>query len=81
MRKMANDDRIFQEVNVLSVIRQIGTLNKRTQARILQRVELSLDKDSKDYQELRKFILDEINGYTRSVVREIFGDIEYMMKN
>lgn len=71
---------IFQEVDILQVIKRIGTLNKRTQAKILQRLEQSMDLDKEDYKEIRKFILDELNGLTRSIVREVFGNIEYMLK-
>jgi len=76
---MNNEDRIFQEIGVISTLKQIGTLNKRTQARLLQMLELHFDKDSQEFQEIRKFLLDEVNGYTRAVVREVFGDIEYMI--
>jgi hypothetical protein len=35
-------------------------------------------KDGDEFMQLRKFILDEQNSYTRSIVRLIFGDIEFM---
>ena len=70
---------IFQEVDILQVIKRIGTLNKRTQAKILQRLEMEFDPREEEFKELRKFILDELNGLTRSIVREIFGDIEFML--
>ena len=62
---------IFQEVDILQVIRKIGTLNKRTQAKILQRLEQSIEPGTEDYKELRKYILDELNGLTRGIIREI----------
>ena len=71
----------IQEVNILDVIKSVGAKNKRLQAKLLQELEKHLDKRSEEYDELRKFILDEINGYTRSIMRDIFGDIEYMISS
>lgn len=75
-----NDAKVFQEVDALHVVKKIGTSSKRAQAKILQRLEISIDKNSDDYLEIRKLILDELNNLNRSVVREIFGDIEYLIK-
>lgn len=71
---------IFQEVDILQVIKRIGTLNKRTQAKLLQELEQHFDTKTTDFRNIRKFVLDELNGLTRAIVREIFGDIEYMIK-
>lgn len=71
--------RTVQEVDIVDVIRSVGKKNKRLQARLLQEVEKYMVVESADYEELRKFILDEVNGYTRSIMRDIFGDIEYMI--
>lgn len=73
------NDKVFQEVDALQVVKRIGTTSKRAQAKILQRLELTLDKDSDEFIEIRKLILDELNNLNRSVVREIFGDIEYLI--
>jgi hypothetical protein len=77
---MKETGNIFQEVDILQVIRKIGTLNKRTQAKILQRLEQSIEPGTEDYKELRKYILDELNGLTRGIVREIFGPIDHLVK-
>ena len=69
-----------QEVNIIEVIKSVGKRNKKLQAKILQEIEKHINRNSPDYDDLRKFILDEINSYTRSVMRDIFGDIEYMIK-
>lgn len=74
------DSKIFQEIDALQVIKQIGKSSKRAQAKILQKLELSMDKNSEEYSDLRKLILDELNGLNRSVIREIFGEIEYLIK-
>lgn len=72
---------VVQEVDVLSLISTVGKKNKKLQAKLLQEIEMHVDKNSKEYDTLRKFILDEINSYTRSIMRDIFGDIEFMMSN
>lgn len=71
---------VVQEVDILSVIRSVGKKNKKLQAMILQELENHVDKNSQEYEELRKFMLDEINSYTRSIMRDIFGDIEFMIQ-
>ena len=73
--------KVVQEIDVLGIIAAVGKKNKKLQAKLLQELETHLDKNSQEYDVLRKFILDEINSYTRSVMRDIFGDIEFMMSN
>ena len=70
---------IFQEVDVLDLIRQIGTKSKVVQAKILQKLEVVID-DPQEYAEVRKLVLDEISGLTRSFVKATFGDIEFLIK-
>jgi len=74
-----SQSKVVQEVDILSIIRDVGKRNKRLQAKLLQEIEKSVDKNSDEFNELRKFVLDEINGYTRSIMRDIFGDIEFMI--
>jgi hypothetical protein len=69
-------EKIFQEVDVLDLIGEIGSKNKTLNAKVLQELEKYV-KDGDDFMHLRKFILDEQNSYTRSIVRLIFGDIEF----
>jgi hypothetical protein len=69
----------FQEVDVLSLIRTIGTKSKVTQAKILQALEKVI-QDPEDYAEVRKIVLDELNSLTRTFVKETFGDIEFLIK-
>lgn len=71
---------VIQGVDFLQVVKKIGSRNRRLQAKILQRLELEIDKDSPKFADLRKFLLDETSSYTRTIVRDIFGDIEYLMK-
>jgi hypothetical protein len=71
-----DEERVFQEINVFEILGDIGGLNKALNAKVLTELEKYV-KNKEDFQLLRKFILDEQNSYTRSVVRLIFGDIEY----
>ena len=76
---MSDSNKAVQEVDIIDIIRSVGKKNKKVQAKILQELETHFDKSSPEYDALRKFMLDEINGYTRSIMRDIFGDIEYMI--
>jgi hypothetical protein len=75
-----NTNVIIQEVNPLTIISKVGKKNKKLQAKLLQEIEKHMDKNTGDFEELRKFVLDEVNSYTRAVMRDIFGDIEFMIK-
>ena len=70
-------EKVFQEVDVLELIKDIGMKNKALNASVLKELENYI-KDGDEYMKMRKFILDEQNSYTRSIVRLIFGDIEFM---
>lgn len=70
---------VFQEVDVIKLIKIIGRKNKVVQAKILQKLEVVIT-DPKEYAEVRKFILDELNGLTRTFVNTTFGDIEFLIK-
>lgn len=70
---------VVQEVDVLELIRIIGRKNKVAQAKILQKLETVI-VDPQEYQEIRKFILDELNNLTRQYVKATFGDIEFLIK-
>ena len=76
---MNEGEGIFQEVNVLKGIKAIGKKSKVTQAKILQRLETVID-DPQEFAEIRKFILDEINSLTRGCVKEVFGNVEFLIK-
>lgn len=70
-------EKVFQEVDVLELLHEIGKMNKVLNAKVLQELEKHI-KDNNEFLQFRKFILDEQNAYTRSIVRLIFGDIEFM---
>ena len=71
---------VIQEINVLDIVRDAGKKNKRLQAVLLSEIEMILGKESKEYQQYRNLVLDETNSFTRSVIRSIFGDIEYLVR-
>jgi hypothetical protein len=71
-----DNEKVFQEVDVFELLREIGSKNKSLNAAVLKELEKYVT-DDEEYMKLRKFILDEQNSYTRSIVRLIFGDIEF----
>lgn len=74
---MSDEDKIFQEVDVFTLIKDIGTKNKVYQAKILQVLEKEIP-DRERFSEIRKYFLDEQNSFVRGIVRLIFGDIEFL---
>lgn len=70
---------IFQEVDVIKLIRILGKKSKVTQAKILQKLETIIE-DPVEYAEVRSLVLDEINNLTRAYVKATFGDIEFLIK-
>ena len=68
-------------LDLFDLISFISKKNKRFLAIMLAEVEEIVGKDSEEYQLLRKVILDGFNDYTRSIVRIIFGDIEYKIND
>lgn len=69
----------FQEVEVLSLVRTIGSKSKATQAILLAELEEVIE-DPQDFARIRKLILDEINNLTRAFVKATFGNIEFLIK-
>jgi len=74
------ENKFIQELDTMDLVRGIGRKSKKMQAILLQKLETVVDKNSPEYEEFRKVILDESNNYARAVVRLIFGDIEYTVK-
>lgn len=64
-------------LDLFDLITFISKKNKRFIAIMLAETEEIVGKDSEEYKKLRKIILDGFNDYTRSIVRIVFGDIEY----
>ena len=76
---MGRDVGLIQEVEVIPLVRTIGNKSKKCQAKILQKLEEVIE-DPQEYQEVRKFVLDEISNLTRAFVKATFGDIEFLIK-
>lgn len=74
------DENIVQELNTIDLVRSISRKNKKLQAILLQKLELIADKDSPEYEEYRKVILDETNNLTRAIVRCVFGDVDSLIR-
>lgn len=70
---------LFQEVDVITLLKKIGSKSKVSQAKILQLLE-EVITDEQEYQRVRKFVLDEINSLTREYVKATFGNIEFLIK-
>jgi len=67
----------FQGIDVLDLVGFIGRLTKRYQANLLTEIEDVVDPSSDEYSQIRKLVLDSTNNFSRSVVKVIFGDVEY----
>jgi hypothetical protein len=66
--------KVIQGLDVIDIVTIVGKKNRKYQAVLLAEIETVMDKDSDDYKKIRKVILDSYNGYTRSILRLIFGD-------
>lgn len=65
---------VIQGLDVVDIQHFVGRKNRKFQAVILHDIEEILDKDSDEFQKVRKLVLDGFNEYTRSVLRIIFGN-------
>lgn len=71
---------IIQGLDLIDITTFISKKNKKFQAILLADLEEVLGRDSEEFAIVRKLVLDGFNNYTRSIVRAIFGDIEFMVK-
>lgn len=67
---------VLQGFDILDTVRFISKTNKKCQATILAGLETVIDKNSSDYNIVRKIVLDGTNDFTRTIVKNIFGDID-----
>lgn len=67
---------IIRGFDIFDISKYIVRLNKRQQAITLTNLEVIIDKNSKEFSEIRKLILDSTNDFTRSLIKFVFGDIE-----
>lgn len=71
---MDDNVRMTQNLEVFDIIQFINQKKRLHQKLTLNGIEEILDKDTPEYRAIRKLILDNMNDYTRSVVRVIFGE-------
>lgn len=71
---MSSVGKVIQGLDVIDIITIVGKKNRKYQAVLLGEIEQIISKDTEEYQKVRKSILDSFNGYTRSVLRLVFGD-------
>lgn len=67
---------IIDGISMFDVIQFVSKQNGRYIAKMLARLEDILSDNSKEFQEVRKIVLDGMNDYTRAILIEIFGNIE-----
>lgn len=66
----------IEGLDVFDVSRFLTKKRDKFIAIMLSDIEMIFEPGTKEYNHLRKIILDGMNDYTRSIVRVIFGDIE-----
>lgn len=72
---------IIQGIDILDVVNFVSKRNKRGQAILLEKIEQIIDKESEEYKQIRKVVLDWSNDYTRAILKIIFGtDFEGTMR-
>lgn len=74
---------VIQGLDVLDVLGFVDKKKQRFLAISLNDLEEifeshGMSRNSEEFQLVRKLVLDLVNEYTRSVLRVIFGDIEYL---
>jgi len=68
---------VIQGVDTIDIVKFISRKNKVFQAMALSDLEQIIDPKSEEFFYIRKLILDYSNNFARSIVRTIFGDVEY----
>ncbi len=67
------------EIDGLDMVDVITFMNRKKNkfiAIMLSDLEVAFPKGGKEYQLVRKVILDGMNDYNRSMLRVLFGDVE-----
>lgn len=66
--------KVIQNVDALDIINLVQR-KKRVHIRTtMDRLEKIIDKDSEEFVQIRKLILDHTNDFSRMLLKEIFGD-------
>lgn len=64
---------VMQALDLLEIIELISRKNKKFQATMLQEMENIVGKDSPEFIKIRHVVLDSLNEYTRTILKNIFG--------
>lgn len=67
---------VIQGLDLIDIISIVDKKKRKYLALMLQDVEEVLKPTSPEFKIVRKIILDNVNSYTRSLVRSLLGDIE-----
>jgi hypothetical protein len=70
---------VIQGLDLIDIVKFAEEKSKKYSAMCLSDLELVLPKDSEQYKEVRKIVLDTFNNYKRSLLRVIVGDVEYLI--
>ncbi len=67
---------VIQGLDLIDIISIVDKKKRKYLALMLQDVEEVLKPTSPEFKIVRKIILDNVNSYTRSMIRSLLGDIE-----
>ena len=77
---MLDNDRkdgvVIQGLDLIDIISIVDKKKRKYLALMLQDLEGVLGADSEEFKSVRKIVLDNVNSYTRSLIRALLGDIE-----
>lgn len=66
----------IEGLDLIDVLDQLDKKKNKFIAIMLNDIELMYPKNSDEYKQIRKIVLDGMNDYTRSLMRVFFGDVE-----
>jgi hypothetical protein len=67
---------LLQGFDLLDVVEYIDRTNKKFQATLLSQLEEEIT-DKEIFMVVRKLVLDSTNNFVRTIVKKIYGDIEF----
>ncbi len=71
--KEKENSKIIEGLDIIDIVKLVDRKSRSYQAIILQDIETVIPKNSEEFHKVRKIILDNMNEYTRSILRAIFG--------
>ena len=70
------DGVVIQGLDLIDIISIVDKKKRKYLALMLQDIEDVLQVNSSEFKSIRKIVLDNVNSYTRSLIRALLGDIE-----